>query len=206
MGNYNDVTMEQLADQGNGAYAYVDNIVEAERLFVEDLTATLQTIAIDAKVQVDFNPNVVSQYRLIGYENRAVADQDFRNDAEDAGEIGAGHTATAIYAVQFYPGANGRIGTVYLRWEDPDTRQVTEISGDFHTVDLETSFEAASPRYQLAIIVAQYAELLRNSYWSGDATFGQLSIYAQRLANQLAYDEDVFEFASLVEQVSRMRP
>jgi Ca-activated chloride channel family protein len=170
------------------------------------LTATLHTIAIDAKVQVDFNPNVVSQYRLIGYENRAVADQDFRNDAVDAGEIGAGHTATALYAVQFYPGANGRIGSVYLRWEDPGNRQVQEISGDFNISNLSTSFEAAPIRYQLAVIVTQYAELLRNSYWSGDATFNQLSIYSQRLAGQLAYDEDVAEFAGLVEQVSRMRP
>lgn len=206
MGNYNDVTMEQLADQGNGSYAYVDTIVEAEKLFVEDLTATLQTIAIDAKVQVDFNPDVVSQYRLIGYENRAVADQDFRNDAVDAGEIGAGHTATALYAVQFYPGANGRIATVYLRWEDPEGRQVQEMNGNVNTSDLSTSFEAASPRYQLAVVVAQYAELLRNSFWSGDATFSQLSIYAQRLAGQLAYDEDVSEFAMLVQQVSGMRP
>ncbi len=206
MGNYNDITMEQLADQGNGSYAYVDTMAEAEKLFVEDLTATLQTIAIDAKIQVDFNPNVVSQYRLIGYENRAIADQDFRNDAVDAGEIGAGHTATALYAVQFYPRADGRIGTVHLRWEDPDTRQVTEINGNINVSDLSASFEAAPPRYQLAVIVTQYAELLRNSYWSGDATFNQLSIYAQRLAGQMGYDEDVAEFAQLVAQVSIMRP
>jgi Ca-activated chloride channel family protein len=198
--------MEQLADQGNGSYAYVDTIVEAEKLFVEDLSATLQTIAIDAKVQVDFNPDVVSQYRLIGYENRAIADQDFRNDAVDAGEIGAGHTATALYAVQFYPGANGRIGTVHLRWEDPDTRQVTEISGSVNVSDMAASFEATPSRYQLTVIVTHYAELLRNSYWSGDATFSQLNIYAQRLASQLGYDEEVAEFANLVEQVSRMRP
>jgi Ca-activated chloride channel family protein len=204
MGNYNDATMEQLADQGNGNYAYVDTLVEAEKLFVEDLTSTLQTIAIDAKVQVDFNPDVVSQYRLIGYENRAVADQDFRNDEVDAGEIGAGHTATALYAVQFYPGANGRIGTVYLRWEDPETRQVQEMNGNINVSDLATSFEETSPRFQLTVVVAQYAELLRNSFWSGDATFGQLSIYAQRLASQMGYDEEVAEFAELVARVSGM--
>jgi Ca-activated chloride channel family protein len=204
MGNYNDVTMEQLADQGNGSYAYVDTLVEAEKLFVEDLTSTLHTIAIDAKIQVDFNPDVVSQYRLIGYENRAVADQDFRNDEVDAGEIGAGHTATALYAVQFYPGANGRVGTVYLRWEDPESRQVQEMNGNINVSDLSASFEDTTPRYQLAVIVAHYAELLRSSFWSGDATFNQLSIYAQRLANQMGYDEDVAEFAELVSQVSGM--
>ena len=103
MGNFNDVLMEQLADNGNGNYAYVDDIDEAQKLFVEDLTSTLQAIALDAKIQVDFNPEVVAYYRLIGYENRDVADQDFRNDAVDAGEIGAGHSATALYAVTLPP-------------------------------------------------------------------------------------------------------
>jgi Ca-activated chloride channel homolog len=205
MGNFNDVFMEQLADQGDGGYAYVDTLAEAQKIFVEDLGATLQTIAVDAKVQVDFNPDVVSQYRLIGYENRAVADQDFRNDAVDAGEIGAGQSATALYAVQFHHNATGRIATVQLRWEDPDTRQVQEINGNFSTWDLTTSFEAAAARYQLAVVVAQYAELLRHSYWAGDTTYAQLSAYAQRLAGQLAYDEDVAEFAGLVTRASQLR-
>jgi len=108
--------MEQLADSGNGNYAYVDSLAEAEKLFVDDLTSTLQAIALDAKVQVGFNSEVVAYYRLIGYENRDVADQDFRNDAVDAGEIGAGHSATALYAVMFRPNVEGRIATVQLRW------------------------------------------------------------------------------------------
>jgi len=86
--------METLADNGNGNYAYVDDIDEARKLFVEDMTSTLQAIALDAKIQVDFNPDVVAYYRLIGYENRDVANQDFRNDTVDAGEIGAGKTQT----------------------------------------------------------------------------------------------------------------
>jgi Ca-activated chloride channel family protein len=106
MGNFNDVLMEQLADNGNGSYAYVDDIDEAKRLFVDNLTSTLEVIALDAKVQVDFNADVVARYRLIGYENRAVADQDFRNDRVDAGEIGAGLTATALYAVQLREGGS----------------------------------------------------------------------------------------------------
>ena len=124
----NDVLLEQLADNGNGNYAYVDDIDEARKLFVEDLTSTLQAIALDAKVQVDFNPDVVAYYRLIGYENRDVADQDFRNDTVDAGEIGAGHSATALYAVMFRPNTDSRIATIQLRWEDPGTHQVTEIA------------------------------------------------------------------------------
>ena len=101
MGNYNDVLLEQLADKGNGNYAYVDTLEQAHRVFVENLTGMLQVIAKDAKVQVDFNPAVVSRYRLIGYENRDVADQDFRNDTVDAGEVGAGHNVTALYEVKF---------------------------------------------------------------------------------------------------------
>jgi len=108
--------METLADNGNGNYAYVDDLDEAKKLFVDNLTSTLQVIALDAKVQVDFNADVVAYYRLIGYENRDVADQDFRNDAVDAGEIGAGHSATALYAVMFRPNVEGRIATVQLRW------------------------------------------------------------------------------------------
>lgn len=103
LGNYNDVMMEQLADQGDGAYAYVDNLNEARQVFVEDVMGTLQTIGLDAKIQVDFDPQVVQQYRLVGYENRAIADQDFRNNEVDAAEFGAGHTAAAIYAVQLTP-------------------------------------------------------------------------------------------------------
>lgn len=205
MGNFNDVLMEQLADQGDGHYAYVDTMSEAHRVFVEELTGTLQVIALDAKVQVDFNPQVVRQYRLIGYENRAVADQDFRNDSVDAGEIGAGHTATALYAVQLHSGATGRLGTVQLRWHDPQTGQVQEINGNVNTWDLSSSFEESDAHYQLAVVVAQYAELLRNSYWAGDATYAQLAAHAGNLAARLSHDEKVTEFSSLVQRTVSLR-
>jgi Ca-activated chloride channel family protein len=194
--NLNDVMMETLADNGNGSYAYVDDLDEAQKLFVEDLTSTLQVIALDAKIQVDFNPDVVAYYRLIGYENRDVADQDFRNDAVYAGEIGAGHSATALYAVTFRPNANGRIATVQLRWEDPDTHQVTEINGNFNTWDLAQSFESADPRYQLAVVVAQYAEMLRHSPWAAGTSASQLVEHAYRLSSVLWDDPEVVEFAS----------
>jgi Ca-activated chloride channel family protein len=205
MGNFNDVLLEQLSDNGNGTYAYVDDIDEARKLFVEDLTSTLQVIALDAKVQVDFNPDVVAYYRLIGYENRDVADQDFRNDTVDAGEIGAGHSATALYAVTFRPNADGRIATVQLRWEDPDTHQVTEINGNFNTWDLAQSFESADPRYQLAVVVAQYAELLRHSPWAAGTSASQLVEQAYRLSSILWDDPEVVEFASLVSRASQIR-
>jgi Ca-activated chloride channel family protein len=204
MGNFNDVLMEQLANDGNGNYAYVDTLEEAEKLFVEDLTSTLQVIARDAKVQVDFNPEVVSRYRLIGYENRAVADQDFRNDYVDAGELGAGHSATAVYAVQLQPGAQGRIATVQLRWEDPDTYEVHEINGNFNTWDLDSSFSEADPRYQLAILAAYYAEVLRHSPWAADVSLDQLYDYAAPLMRTLGADPEVVEFYNLLGQAARI--
>ncbi len=204
LGNFNDTLMETLADKGDGNYAYVDDLDEAQKLFVDNLTSTLQVIALDAKVQVDFNTDVVARYRLIGYENRAVADQDFRNNAVDAGEIGAGHTVTALYAVQFRPNANGRIATVQLRWEDPTSHQVTEINGNFNTWDIASSFESASPRYQLDVTVAQYAELLRYSPWAQQTSFSQLLNHAARLSELLPNDPDVGEFAGLVSYASQI--
>jgi Ca-activated chloride channel family protein len=203
MGNFNDVLMEQLADNGDGNYAYVDTLDEARRLFVDNLTSTLQVIALNAKVQVDFNPETVAVWRLIGYENRAVADQDFRNNAVDAGEIGAGHTVTALYAVQFIqPAPEGRIATVSLRWEDPKTHAVQEINGNFNTWDLARGFEDASPRYQLDVVVAQYAEILRRSPWAEGTHLEDLRVRADRLAAQMPEDADVAEFASLVARAS----
>jgi Ca-activated chloride channel homolog len=204
MGNYNDVLLEQLADKGNGFYAYVDTQEQARKLFLEKLTGTLQTIAKDAKVQVDFNGEVVARYRLIGYENRAVADQDFRNDAVDAGEIGAGHTATAIYAVQLRQGAQGRMATVQLRWQDPETGQVKEINGNVNTFDMAARFEDAAPRYQLAATVMQFAEVLRRSPWSADAPLSLLARYAGNVAARLLEDPDVQEFAQVVASASRI--
>ena len=204
MGNFNDVLMEQLADKGDGNYYYVDELGEAKRVFVDQLTSTLQVIAKDAKVQVDFNSDVVSEYRLIGYENRKVADQDFRNDSVDAGEIGAGHSVTALYAIQLRPNANGRIATVQLRWKDPDTDQVREINGNFNTFDLAQRFEEASPRYQLSVIAAQYAELLRFSPWAEGTTISVLLDQTVRLQRLLADDADVAEFVSLVTRAAQI--
>ncbi len=205
MGNFNDVLLEQLADNGDGNYAYVDTLDEARKVLVDDLVSTLEVIAYDAKVQVDFNPDVVARYRLIGYVNRAVADEDFRNDSVDAGEIGAGHSATAIYAVQFKSNASGRIATVQLRWQDPQTREVREINGNFNTWDLANDFASTAPHYQLAVIVAQYAELLGNSPWASQISASTLSEYASALPGLLPEDADVAEFADLVARTAQIR-
>jgi Ca-activated chloride channel homolog len=203
MGDYNDNLMEQLADKGDGNYGYIDNDMEARRLLVEGLTTTLQTIALNAKVQVDFNSEVVSYYRLIGYENRAVADSDFRNNAVDAGEIGAGHTVTALYAVILKPGMDGRIATMNLRWEDPTSHQVQEINGDFNTSNMARSFDDASPRYQLDVVVAQFAELLRHSPYAQETNLNDLRVRAERLSAQIPSDPDISEFARLVGQAAQ---
>jgi Ca-activated chloride channel family protein len=204
MDNYNDVLMEQLADNGNGFYAYVDDLPEAKKLFVENLTSTLQVIAMDAKVQVEFNPEVVERYRLVGYENRDVADDQFRNNKVDAGEIGAGHSVTALYEIKLNPGAEGRIATVYLRWQDPETREVVEMSQDFDSDNLARSFEKADPHFQWTVIVAEYAEVLRESYWAQDSSLGDVLREARRVSEYLPRDRDVEEFIDLVRQANRL--
>lgn len=166
MGNYNDVLMEQLADNGNGNYAYVDTINEARRVFVENLTGTLQIIAKDAKIQVDFNSEVASRFRLIGYENRWLDNDEFRDDKADGGEIGSGHNVTALYEVKLHENATGRLATIYIRYEDPDTHRISEFSQDVSTLELKDSFESASNEFQLAAGIAEFAEILRESYWA----------------------------------------
>ena len=200
MGNYNDVLMEQLADDGDGFYAYVDDLEEAERLFVHGLTGTLFTIAEEAKIQVAFEP-IVERWRLIGFENRAIADEDFRNDAVDAGEIGAGHHVTALYEVRVAEdaSADAMLGTVALRWFDPETDETVEMSHEFMLSDLAPTFTETPLHFQLAATVATYAEVLRGSYWAQEITLADLIPQARRLEELMPEDEDVVEFADLVE-------
>jgi Ca-activated chloride channel family protein len=204
MGNYNDVLLEQLADKGNGNYAYVDTMEQAHRVFVQNLTGMLQVIARDAKVQVDFDPAVVSRYRLIGYENRDVADQDFRNDSVDAGEVGTGHNVTALYEVKLNANAQGNALTVYVRYEDPETKQVNEIKQGFARSQFASRFEATSPRFQLAAAVAEYAEILRQSYWAEGDSLENVASLAQRVKSALPNDADVAEFTQLVSRASQL--
>jgi Ca-activated chloride channel family protein len=200
MDNYNDTLMEQLADNGNGFYAYVDDLSEARRLFIDQITGTLQTIAMDAKVQVDFNPEVVTRYRLVGFENRAIADNDFRDNSVDAGEIGAGHSVTALYEVKLNPEAEGNIATVLMRWQDPDTHQVMEISKDFNRNELQSEFEQANPYFQRAVVVAEYAEILKHSYWAEGSSLKHVYHEAERINETLPHDETMNEFMDLIQQ------
>ena len=203
MDNYNDTLMEQLADNGDGFYAYVDDSDEARKLFIDEITGTLQTIAMDAKVQVEFNPEIVKNYRLVGYENRAVADEDFRDNEVDAGEIGAGHSVTALYEIKLYPDAHGRIATVFMRWEDPDTHQVMEMSQDIHADELAYDFHEANPYFQRAVVVAEYAEILKGSYWAEGSSLEDVYDEARRLEDYLYRDNAMEEFVDMVELALR---
>ena len=206
MGNYNDVLMEQLANDGNGTYHYVDTLAEARRLFVENLTGTLQYIAQDAKIQVEFDAETVRSYRLLGYENRDVADEDFRNDEVDAGEVGAGHTVTALYEIKINDDVSDDdiLATVRVRYENPDSGVVSEISQTVTKGDLSTEFTEAPARYQFSAVVAEFAELLRQSYWAREGSLSDVETEADRLRRILPDDSDVAEFADLASIAARI--
>lgn len=202
MGNYNDVLLEQLGDKGNGYYAYIDTIDEARRLF-SNLTGALQVVARDVKIQVDFNPEVVRSYRLIGYENRDVADQDFRNDTVDGGEIGAGHSTTALYELKLWPEKAGKVATTQVRYKDPDTYEVTEIATDFGSPDIQANPKVISPSFGLATVVTEFAEILRESYWAKGALLEDTLLKAQRLSSELPGEADVIELVDLISKANR---
>ena len=206
MGNYNDALMEQLADQGDGAYAYVDTMREARRVFVENLGGTLQTIAADAKAQVEFNPEAVSRYRLIGYENRDIPDERFRDDTVDAGEIGAGHAVTALYEIKLHEGVGKRerLATLRLRYRSKSTDQIVESAIDLHKRDLAHSWQRASVALQLSSLVAEFGEILKGSYWAKDSDLGELSRRLRPVADRLAGDEEVEDLLYLVETARRL--
>ena len=208
MGNYNDLLMEQLADRGDGNYAYVDSLDEARRVFVENLTGTLQTIAREAKIQVEFNPQVVSRYRLLGYENRDIADERFRDDTVDAGEIGAGHSVTALYEVKLHEGAkrSAELATLRLRHHSVAADEVVETAERLRVGDLADSWESASASLRLSSLVAEYAEILRRSFWAREGDLFEVFTRAQRVLSEFAGDVEVAEFVGLVGRASRLAP
>lgn len=164
MDNYNDRLMEQLADKGNGFYAYVDSRREAERLFRENLTGTLVVAGRDAKIQVDFDPEQVESYRLLGYENRDVADSDFRNDKVDGGEIGSGHAVTALYEVKLKSDASaGRpFAKATLRYlPGAGEGEAVERTASLKPSELAGTPEQAKPHLQRDVVVASLSESLR---------------------------------------------
>jgi Ca-activated chloride channel family protein len=199
MGNYNDVLLEQLADQGDGFYAYINSLEEARKLFVEGLTGTLQTVALDARVQVTFDPNVVAEYRLLGYENRTVADDEFRDPGVDAGAIGAGHAVTALYVIRLRDDEADSLGTVRLRWTRPGDRDESRLSRDIEIETLDRSFEETSDTFRLDAIVAAAAEVLRESPYAEGYDLADVLEVADEWADALPGTDQVHEFLDFLE-------
>lgn len=162
MGNYNDHLMEQLADLGDGFYAYVDTYAEAERLFGEDLTTTLTPVAGEARTQVEFDPELVTAYRLVGYDNRAIADEDFTDMSVDAGELGAGHRATALYEVQLAEGVDPGtpIGDATVQWTSMESGDTERAEVALLAADPEA---VGSPGLALSATVADLAQALKGA-------------------------------------------
>jgi Ca-activated chloride channel family protein len=206
MNNHNDTFLEQLADKGDGLCNYVDSAVEARRALVENFTGAFEPIARDVKIQVEFDPSQVLRYRLLGYENRAIADADFRNDAVDAGEVGAGHQVVALYELELSGNASeAPLAEVRLRWKaptgagrDPQEDSATERSFTVSDSAL-TSFESASDGYKRSVFVAQFAEILRRSVHARGDSLDELLAEATRLAPQLG-DPDFDEFVAMMQK------
>ena len=199
--NLKDSTMQKLADKGNGNYAYLDSLDEARKVLVQQMNGTLVTIAKDVKIQVEFNPARVASYRLIGYEKRMLRKEDFNNDKVDAGEIGAGHTVTALYevvpvGVSANPTANvppvdplkyskpekatsssDEMLTVKLRYKKPDEDKSQLIERP--VLDSNAAFASTSPDFKFAAAVAEFGMLLRDSEHKGNGTFGTVLEWAQ---------------------------
>ena len=220
MGNYQDAKMQKLADKGNGNHAYIDGITEAKKVLVNEFGGTLFTIAKDVKLQIEFNPAKVQAYRLIGYENRMLAKEDFNNDKKDAGELGSGHTVTALYEVipvgvksSFFGSVDplkyqapkeestknvvtDEILTVKFRYKAPDG-EVSKLI-EHPVLDQSVPIAKTSENFRFAASVAQFGLLLRNSEFKSAASFDNVLNLARKAKN---HDEEGYraEFVRLVE-------
>jgi Ca-activated chloride channel homolog len=225
-GNHNDALLEQLANKANGNYAYIDTDREAHKVLVEQIQGTLVTIAKDVKLQVEFNPAQVAAYRLVGYENRRLADRDFNDDTKDAGDIGAGHSVTALYEIvpvgaesglarsdvdplKYQGGARDQAAgdvasellTLKLRYQPPAGGASTLLT--FPVKDSGAKFGSASPDLQFAASVASFGMLLRNSKFKGDASYAAV---LETAAATLGQDKHGLrgEFLELVNAAQRL--
>lgn len=224
LGDLRDSNMQRLADKGNGNYAYIDTLREARKALVEQAGGTLVTIAKDVKIQVEFNPAFVSKYRLIGYEKRMLAAQDFNDDGKDAGEIGAGHTVTAFYEIYSADDKTGakvdplkyqeatkpktlpskEIVNVKLRFKQP-TGDKSELL-EFPVQNTEQSFESASSDFKFAACVAEFGQMLKDSQYKGDGSYGKL-IEIAGANTKLNGKEDPYrkEFIELIKKAQYLK-
>jgi Ca-activated chloride channel homolog len=224
IGNHNDELMEKLADKGNGNYGYIDSEAEARKLLVEQAGGTLVTIAKDVKAQLEFNPRLVAAYRLIGYEDRVLPPEDFNNDKKDAGDIGAGHTVTALYelipagqpvnfpeadelkyqrpAVLTEAAASDELLTLKLKYKQPDGQE-SEKPLIVSVRDSKLSFDRATADFQYAAAVAGFGMLLRDSQFRGNLTYGAVREIAEQTIGRDPQGRRK-EFVQLVRQASAL--
>ncbi len=199
--DYGDALMERLADKGDGHTVYVSDTATAADVFCRQLPQNIDLVARDAKAQVAFDPHTVAEFRLIGYRDRKVADKDFRNDRVDGGEIGPGHTVTALYAVRTNPGTDGHLATATVRWLDPNTRSPHENTGSMETDALHSSVWTASPRFQVTAVAAYFADALAGGDYNipGSPDLGKLQARAATLA-RTTEDKDVSDLATAIRE------
>ncbi|ARF72595.1 hypothetical protein B7C62_10160 [Kitasatospora albolonga] len=202
---YGDAFMERLTNRGDGHTTYVGDEEQARKVFVDQLPAHLELRARDAKAQVAFDRKTVKQFRLIGYENRKVADEDFRDDSVDGGEVGPGHTVTALYAVRLREGASGEVARATVRWLDPKTREPHEKSGSVRTGAIGGKLWGGDSRHlQVAAVAAYFADTLRGGDLPGTPALGELASRASRLAEETE-DRSVRKLATAIGQASELR-
>lgn len=213
MGNYKDNRMQVLAQKGNGNHAYIDNLTEAKKVLVNEFGSTLFTVAKDVKLQIEFNPAKVQAYRLIGYETRLLNKEDFNDDTKDAGEIGAGHTVTALYEIipvgatnlvdklkyqttTAISNKNPELLTVKLRYKKPDSEQSIKI--EEAVTDQQLPLEKSSDNFRFSASVAAFGMLLNHSPHIKDFTFEQIASLAKQSVGE---DTEGYrkEFIRLVE-------
>ena len=210
LGPFNDALMEQLANTADGTYHYIDSFGEARRILADNLPSLLSVAARDAKIQVEFNPATVRSYRLLGFENRDVADEDFRDNTVDAGEVGLGQSSTALYELELVPpserqGAATTLATVTLRYERPRRGSITEIEAGIGAGDAAASFAAAGAHFRLAAVVAEFAEVLRASPFvdEGHTDMVELAAQAAAVAEALGDEPDADDLVTLIDAARR---
>jgi len=211
IGSYNDEILEALADKGDGVYAFIDSEDEARRLFVDDMSATLNTIAKDVKIQVEFNPDAVAKYRQLGYENRQLTKEQFRDDTVDAGEVGSGQSVTALYELEMKPEAMGRkkmygdyIAVVRVRYQRVDNGRIEEIEHTIWPRDIMGSFDDMDVRFRLAAAVAEFAEILRASPYAAGSGYQDVAEVLYGVSSELGLDKQIQELKRMVEGAGGM--
>lgn len=203
-GNYNDAMLQQLADTADGNYHYLDTSEQAAAIFQDNFVGNCQLVAKDVKIRVEFDPSSVSRYRLMGYEKRALTEEQFRDKHTDAGDMGAGKSVTALYAVQLRAGAGGdgraRLAKVEVRYHRPDGQKTRTVESQINVRDIQPTFHYASPDTQRAAVTAYLAEWLRQSYWSQRYRPADLRTLARAIAAPGRFDTRHRELLEMIDR------